>query len=67
MALPQAVELAEPIDRTAAEEVAQLLGYDAADVLRIEMDPVKVVVTAWARSDDGRRLGITRNYRHVLR
>lgn len=59
--------LGDSIDRTAIAEAVQLLGYDSHDVLRVEMDPATVTVTVWARAADGRRLGMTRNHRHVIR
>lgn len=43
------VEHAEPTSRLVIEEVAQLLGFDAADVLSISITPTEVAVIALGR------------------
>lgn len=56
---PDRAEHGHPIDRTAIEEVCQLLGHDPAEVLGVLMGPLRVDVML----KDG---PATVLYRHVI-
>jgi hypothetical protein len=56
--------IGEYIHHTTLEEVLQLLGYDAADVVEVVLTPTTGLVTTIERTDTSRTL-VT--HRHVVR
>jgi hypothetical protein len=61
-----AVVHAEPTPRPVVEEVAQLLGFDPADVISVSITGREVAVVAMDRDDAGKHTGGRTLHRSVI-